>query len=164
MTRFVPGPDTARDFRNALGQFATGVTVVTCQSELGPLGITANSFASVSLDPPLVLWSPAKASKRFAAFEAAEHYAIHIIAEDQVDVCGRFVKNGTDFDGLDWIESDEGVPLITGCLARFECTRHAIHEGGDHAIIVGHVTGAAIGQGKPLLFAKGAYGSFTDVG
>ncbi|MXQ06806.1 flavin reductase [Alphaproteobacteria bacterium GH1-50] len=164
MTRFTPGPDTARDFRDALGQFATGVTIVTCLSEAGPLGITANSFASVSLDPPLVLWSPARASKRFSAFEAAEHYAIHIIGEDQIDVCGHFVKNGTDFDGLDWHEGAHGVPLLDGCLARFECTRHAIHDGGDHAIIVGRVTAAAIGQGNPLLFAKGAYGRFTGAG
>ena len=164
MTRFTPGPDTARDFRNALGQFATGVTVVTCQSDLGPLGITANSFASVSLDPPLVLWSPARSSKRFGAFEQAETYAIHIIADHQVDVCGRFVRDGTNFEGLDWHESETGVPLIDGCLTRFECTRHAIHDGGDHAIIVGRVTSAAIGTGNPLLFAKGAYGRFTDAG
>ena len=164
MTRFTPGPDTARDFRNALGQFATGVTIVTCRSEAGPLGITANSFASVSLDPPLVLWSPARSSKRFAAFEAAEHYAIHIVEEGQVDVCGHFVKNGTDFDGLAWHEGAHGVPLLDGCLARFECTRHAIHDGGDHAIIVGQVTAAAIGQGNPLLFAKGSYGRFTGAG
>lgn len=164
MTRFTPGPDTARDFRDALGQFATGVTVVTCQTEHGPLGITANSFASVSLDPPLVLWSPARASRRFPAFEAADHYAIHILGEHQHHICNGFVQDGFGFSHFDWHEGANGVPLIHDCLARFECTRHAIHEGGDHAIIVGRVTAAATGTGTPLLFAKGAYGRFTDAG
>ena len=162
MTRFTPGPETERDFREALGQFATGVAVVTCQSETGPLGITANSFTSVSLDPPLVLWSPARASKRFAAFAAAEHFAIHVLAADQFPLCKQFARNGTGFQGLDWHEGDHDVPLIDGSLARFECIQHAIHEGGDHAIIVGRVRAAAIGQGNPLLFAKGTYGRFTD--
>ena len=162
MTRFTPGPDTARDFRTALGQFATGVTVVTCRSEAGPLGITANSFASVSLDPPLVLWSPAKASQRCAAFEAAEHFAIHVLADDQLALCRHFAKQGTSFRGLDWQQGLHGVPLIDGCLARFECTRHAVHDGGDHVIILGRVTAAAMRPGNPLLFAKGAYGRFTD--
>lgn len=164
MTRFTPGPDTARDFRDALGQFATGVTVVTCQTAQGPLGITANSFASVSLDPPLVLWSPARSSRRFAAFEAATHYAIHILGDHQTDICNGFVKDGFDFSNFDWHAGDNDVPLIHNCLARFECTRHAIHEGGDHAIIVGRVTAAAISDGTPLLFARGAYGRFTDRG
>ena len=164
MMRFTPGPDTARDFRTALGQFATGVTVVTCSHNGAPLGITANSFASVSLDPPLVLWSPARSSKRFQAFEQATHFAIHIVEEAQIDLCGHFVRSGTDFETLDWHTNAAGVPLIDGCLARFECQRHAIHDGGDHAIIVGRVTSAAIGAGDPLLFAKGAYGRFTDVG
>ena len=162
MTRFEPGPDTAREFRTALGQFATGVTIVTCRHEGAPLGITANSFASVSLDPPLVLWSPARSSRRFAAFEAAESYAIHVLASDQASVCGGFVKDGAAFDLLDWAEGENGTPLINGCLARFECTRHAVHDGGDHAIIVGHVHRASIGDGDPLLFAKGAYGQFVQ--
>lgn len=164
MTPFTPGPDTARQFRDALGQFTTGVTVVTCRHEGAPLGITANSFASVSLDPPLVLWSPARSSRRFAAFEAAQHFAIHILAEDQRGVCNGFVQNGAAFDALDWTENAQGVPLIEGCLARFDCTRHAVYEGGDHAIIVGLVTAAALGAGDPLLFAKGAYGRFTVSG
>lgn len=164
MTRFEPGPDTAREFRTALGQFATGVTIVTCRHEGAPLGITANSFASVSLDPPLVLWSPARSSKRFDAFEQCDHFAIHVIAESQVELCSRFVRNGTDFDALDWEMSDEGIPLLEACLARFECRKHAVHDGGDHAIIVGRVTAAAIGTGNPLLFAKGAYGRFAGVG
>lgn len=162
MRPFTPSPDTARDFRDALGRFATGVTVITTQTADGPLGITANSFASVSLDPALVLWSPAKSSRRFPAFEAAERYAIHVLADDQAHVCNGFVKDGSAFDKLDWHAAEDGTPLIDGCLARFECTRHAIHDGGDHAIIVGHVHRASLGDGAPLLFAKGRYGHFAQ--
>ncbi|MEP0565440.1 MAG: flavin reductase family protein, partial [Paracoccaceae bacterium] len=93
-TTFRPDADDPKAFRNALGSFATGVTIVTCNSTHGPLGITANSFASVSLDPPLVLWSPARASKRFAAFETAEHFAIHVLSEDQKDFCNVFAAEG----------------------------------------------------------------------
>ena len=164
MTRFEPGPETARAFRDALGRFATGVTIVTCTDQSGPLGITANSFASVSLDPPLVLWSPARASKRFAAFEAARHFAIHILSDTQAALCSTFATNGRDFSALDWCAGEQGVPLIEDCLARFECSRHAVHEGGDHAIIVGRVETAQIGPGEPLLFSKGAYGRFTPSG
>ena len=162
MTPFIPGPDTHRAFRDALGRFATGVTVVTCQSDLGPLGITANSFASLSLDPPLVLWSPARSSRRFEAFANADHYAIHILSAAQQSLCRHFATQGHDFGGLEWSTNDQDVPLFENCLARFECTRHAIHEGGDHAIIVGLVTRAAIAEGEPLLFAGGRYGGFED--
>lgn len=163
MTRFTPGPETARDFRRALGQFATGVTVVTCDSEIGSLGITANSFASVSLDPPLVLWSPARASRRFNAFVEAERFAIHILGEAQQFVMEKFISHGTAFDGLDWHIGEGDVPLIDGCLARFECARHAVHDGGDHAIVVGEVIAVTKGEGRPLLFQGGAYGRFTDL-
>ena len=162
MTRFTPGPDTARAFRDALGRFATGVTVVTCNTDRGPLGITANSFASLSLDPPLVLWSPARASRRFEAFATARHYAIHILSTEQQALCERFAKEGDDFAGLAWAPGANDVPLFPDCLARFECTRHAIHEGGDHAIIVGRVTQAEMTTGDPLLFAGGRYGGFAD--
>ncbi len=158
---FTPGPDTTREFRNALGKFATGVTVVTCESDEGPVGITANSFASVSLEPPLVLWSPARASRRFSAFEAAEHYAIHVLGADQRDVCASFARHGDDFDGADWGRGENGVPVLNGCLARFECQRAAVHDGGDHIIIIGRVLRAAAGDGDPLLFSAGSYGRFT---
>lgn len=164
MTSFKPGPDTVRLFRDALGRFATGVTVVTCPSDLGPLGITANSFASLSLSPPLVLWSPARASRRFQAFIDAPHYAIHVLSKAQHDLCDRFATQGHDFSGLDWTENAQSVPLFPNCLARFECRRHATHDGGDHAIVVGHVDAAEIGKGEPLLFAGGRYGGFHDRG
>lgn len=161
MEHFTPGPETARSFRDALGRYATGVTIVTCSTAEGPVGIIANSFASVSLDPPLVLWSPARASRRFPAYEAAERFAIHILGVDQKPLCSAFARDGTAFAGLDWAPSDSGVPLIEGCLARFECTREAAHDGGDHLIIIGRVHGAAFRTGEPLVFAAGSYGEFT---
>ncbi|MBM9595659.1 flavin reductase family protein [Roseitranquillus sediminis] len=162
MEAFVPGPETQRDLRRALGRFATGVTVVTCESELGPLGITANSFASVSLDPPLVLWSPARSSARFDAFTGAERFAIHVMSEEQVETCMRFTHTGDDWTEIRWMRTPDGIPVLRDCLARFDCTRHAVHEGGDHAIVVGLVTSVTRGPGgRPLLFADGSYGRFT---
>lgn len=161
MTRFVPGPDTTHDFRGALGRFATGVTVVTCQSDLGPLGITANSFASVSLDPPLVLWSPDKGSSRHASFVNAPYFCIHILGQEQRDLCMRFVRDGLDFKGLSMSECPNGTPLINGCLAHFECSLSAAHDAGDHTIIVGHVNAAAARDGDPLVFSSGGFGHFN---
>lgn len=163
MTAFTPTLETARAFRDALGTFATGVTIVTCKTETGPMAIAANSFSSLSLDPALVLWSPAKSSRRFPAFEAARHYAIHVLKDEQVALCQTFARDGTAFDSLDYSENAHGVPLIHGCLARFECTQHAIHDGGDHVIIVGEVNRAEVTDGAPLVFSKGSYGRFTDV-
>lgn len=159
---FKPGADTARAFRDALGRFATGVTVITCDSAQGPLGITANSFASVSLDPPLVLWSPAKASKRFDAFTTAKHFAIHIMSDAQSDICSGFAKDGSAFSGYDWHACDKGVPLISHCLSRFECTLDAVHDAGDHAIVLGRVTRVSTQSGKPLMFYSGKFGGFLE--
>ena len=161
MTDFVPGPDTARAFRDALGCFATGVTIVTCKTEDGPLAIAANSFSSLSLDPPLVLWSPAKSSRRFPPFKAAAHYAIHVLTADQAALCQLFARDGTAFADISWSAGAHGVPLIDGCLARFECTQNAIHDGGDHVIIVGEVTRAETTHAAPLVFSTGSDGRFT---
>lgn len=150
----------ARAFRDALGRFVTGITVVTTPSLEGPMGFTANSFASVSLDPPLVLWSPAKASMRFPYFAAARHYAIHVLGAEQAELSGRFVRGGTGFDGLEHEINPEGVPVIAGTLARFDCVQAATHEGGDHLIVVGRVLRALFRDGPPLVFSQGAYGRF----
>lgn len=162
MTAFTPTLETQRAFRDALGCFATGVTIVTCKTETGPMAIAANSFASLSLDPALVLWSPAKSSRRFPAFEAAENYAIHVLNAEQAALCQTFARDGTAFEGVRWHEGAHGVPLIDDCLARFECHRSAIHDGGDHVIIVGEVTRAETNTGDPLVFSKGSYGRFTE--
>ncbi len=148
--------DPAR-LRHAFGQFATGVTVITTMTESGPVGITANSFTSVSLDPPLVLWSPARASSRFAAFAAARNFSIHVLAEHQADLSARFTRGGAGFDGLAFGRSTEGSPLLPGALARFDCTLHSTHDGGDHLIILGRVLRLDTAPGRPLVFAQGAY-------
>ena len=159
---FDPALDDGRAFRDALGRYGTGVTIVTCATASGPLGITANSFASVSLDPPLVLWSPAKSSSRYPFFMAADHFAIHVVGADQMELCRGFARSGDAFDGLDWTTGARGVPLIEGCLSRFECTKVAEHDGGDHSIVVGRVTQVTTRPGSPLLFFGGAYGGFAN--
>lgn len=157
---FNPAEGDTRRFRDALGAFATGVCIVTTGGSPAPVGITANSFASLSLDPPLVLWSPARASRRYAAFSAARHYAIHVLAADQFALARHFALNGLDFALPGVTASPEGVPLLPGCLARFECCQQAVHEGGDHALIIGRVLRAASRPGAPLVFSAGRYGGF----
>jgi flavin reductase (DIM6/NTAB) family NADH-FMN oxidoreductase RutF len=157
----IPSAENARLFRDALGRYATGVTEVTTMGPEGPVGFTANSFSSLSLDPPLVLWSPAKSSQRYPFFAAAEHFAIHVLGQGQADWPRRFSRQGEGFAGLDWRTNAEGVPVLPGALARFDCRRHAVHDGGDHLIIVGQVLRLTLEEGEPLVFVKGRYGSFT---
>lgn len=157
---FTPGRDTARAFRDALGTFGTGVTVVTARGSDGPCGITANSFASVSLDPALVLWSLDRGSDRFEVFAGARHTAIHVLGQSQADLAMGFARDGADFTGRDWHENPEGVPLLGGCLSRFECETSACHEGGDHVILVSRVLRATVAAGPPLMFVGGRFGQF----
>ncbi len=156
-----PPEEDPRAFRTALGSFATGVTVVTARDGRGaPAGITANSFASVSLDPPLVLWSPKRDSRRFATFAEASVFAVHVLARDQQAVCDAFVRSADGFAVAPWREGPEGLPLLDGCLAQFLCRREAILDGGDHAIILGRVWQVARRDGGPLVFQGGKYGAF----
>lgn len=157
---FVPGPETTRDFRDALGCFATGVTIITAQTETGPIGMTANSFSALSLTPPLVLWSPSKTSRRYPFFAAAKHFAIHVVRADQKELAMDFAKEGDCFDKVAWAPNNTGVPVLSDCLCAFECTLEAEHDAGDHAILVGRVENATIHTGRPLVFAKGSYGGF----
>ncbi len=145
------------DLRSALGRFATGVTIVTTMTARGPIGITANSFASVSLDPPLVLWSPARKSSRFPAFEAAQHFAIHVLSAEQRNLAESFARSGGPFAALDYIRGVDDTPLIDGCAARFECRHAAGHDGGDHLIVVGEVLNFVEADLPPLVFYRGAY-------
>lgn len=156
--------ETRRSFRDALGCFSTGVTLVTTQGPQGPVGFVANSFASVSLDPPLVLWSPARASARFAVFAQARHYAIHILGVTDYPQIARFGRNGAGFSDDSPERSAEGVPVLPGALARFDCEQHATFDGGDHLIILGRVLRFSLGDGAPLLFSQGAYGGFQRSG
>lgn len=160
---FTPGPDTSRAYRDALGCFGTGVTVVTTRTDRGPLAMTANSFASVSLDPAMVLWCAAKRSLRHPAFAAALDYAIHVMADDQQDIALHFARSGEDFAPVDWSQNSNGVPILQGCLARFECRRMALHDAGDHTIIVGQVLCATHRPGSGLMYKHGRYGGFAGL-
>lgn len=161
---FVPDVSDPLPLRAALGRFATGVTVVTCQSAEGPIGMTANSFSSVSLDPPLVLWSPARASRRFESFARARSFAIHVLAEGQLDLARRFTRGGAGFDGLVPATGALGLPVLPSALARFDCSFHAAHDGGDHLIIVGRVEQISLRTGEPLIFSQGLWGGFLPFG
>ena len=161
---FIPDAAHARAFRDALGRYATGITLVTIASSEGPMGFLANSFASVSMDPPLVLWSPAKSSSRFHHYATAQHYVIHVLPDTAQDWLARFNRGGPGFDGLDHDVNEQGVPVIASALARFECIQHATHEGGDHLIVVGRVLRAAYRTGAPLIFSQGKYGGFSPQG
>ena len=161
-TTFVPDASNGRLLRDAFGRFATGVTVVTCGSEDGPIAIAANSFSSVSMDPPLVLWSPSRDSRRFPYFEAAGRYAIHVLSADQAELCGAVAKNAYALKDFAHTLCPEGVPLLDGTLARFECRQRAVYDGGDHAIILGEVLQASLQDGDALAFYAGKMGQIAQ--
>ncbi|WP_284947072.1 flavin reductase [Acidisoma cladoniae] len=155
--------DKTRQFRNALGSFATGVTIITTRSPDGrDVGVTANSFNSVSLDPPMILWSLGKNSSSLDAFMAAEHFAVHVLAMDQEALSGKFARSSdTKFDGVTVERGAGGIPLIPGCAARFQCRTAYRHEGGDHMILVGEVDEFDHDGHAPLAFHGGRYGVFV---
>jgi 4-hydroxyphenylacetate 3-hydroxylase, reductase component len=148
--------------REALGRFATGVTVVTCRSADGGLvGLTANSFNSVSLDPPLVLWSLSKRARSLEAFRSSTHFGVNVLAWDQVEIARRFASPVADrFAGLRFHEGEGRVPLLDGCVARFVCVTHHQYEGGDHLIFLGRVH-ACSAEAKPALVYYGSRYAMT---
>lgn len=152
-------PFDPRAFRGALGSFATGVTIVTTRDAEGhDVGLTANSFNSVSINPPMVLWSLAKSSLSLGAFTHAEFFAVHILAADQEPLSNLFAKRGADkFAGLELERVQGGVPLLAGCAARFLCRAAFRYEGGDHEIIVGEVLTFEHFDRLPLVFQGGRY-------
>ncbi|RME16703.1 MAG: flavin reductase [Alphaproteobacteria bacterium] len=159
---FVPSADQRRALRDAFGRFATGVTVVTTSTHRGPIGITANSFTSVSLDPPLLLWCPAKASARHDAFVGSPRFALHVIDKAQDHIAEAFARSAEAFDCCSYALSEHGVPLIEGCPARFECSVRDRIDAGDHTVIIAHVDRVTTEPGRvPHLFLNGRYGSFT---
>lgn len=156
----LPPAFSAPEFRAALGMFATGVTIVTARSASGePVGLTANSFNSVSLSPPLVLWSLARAAGSMAAFSTGSHYAINILAADQKDLAERFALKGADrWAGVHFVEGAGGAPLLAGAAATFECFNRSRYEEGDHVIFVGEVERCSHREGaSPLLFHGGRF-------
>lgn len=151
----------SKAFRRALGNFATGVTIMTAQNSKGEkVGVTANSFNSVSLDPPLILWSIDKRSSSYAVFEEATHFAVNILAADQIELSNKFARSKDDKYADVVFDLGEGnAPLLNECSAVFECERHSILEGGDHWIILGRVVNFQDNGRSPLLYHQGAYSS-----
>ncbi len=147
----------AKAFRSALGRFSTGVTIVTTQSKDGPIGITANSFSSLSLDPALVMWAPAKKSSRYDAFITAEFFAIHVLTYEQKFICDAFAKSKNRFEQCDYVLNEYNIPIIKDCLSVFECKKHKIHDAGDHSIIIGDVLKARQKPGNALIFSQGSF-------
>lgn len=154
------GEFDARDFRAALGQYATGVTVITTKDDAGTYhGLTANSFTSVSIDPPLVLWCPSKRATSLPAFESATHFAINVLADSQYHLSRQFSVSGSEekFKGVDVVEGAGGAPVLRGAVASFQCRLVARHDGGDHLIYVGEVEQYDRTGGEPLLFHNGRF-------
>ena len=150
----------ARDYRNALGTFATGVTIITARDRAGRLaGLTVNSFSSVSLDPPLVLWSQSRAAPSLRIFQEAAHFVVNVLAADQEELSRRFARPHEDkFAGVEHAVAECGAPVIAGSAAHFECRNEYRHYGGDHVIFIGHVERYAYTPGKPtLMFCHGRY-------
>ena len=144
--------------RECLSRFATGVAVVTCRGSAGPCGITANSFSSVSLEPPLVLWNIAKVSNSLQAFLDAEHFAINVLGAGQQELASHFAQSDhTIFRGIDFQNSAKDVPLLVDPVACFECRTHQVHDCGDHYIIIGEVEEFRSDDREPLLFYNGQY-------
>jgi len=151
----------ARELRNTLGRFATGVTVITTVDEKGELfGVTANSFSSLSLDPPLVLFCLDLKALSFDAFQTATHFNINILTDEQEELSSHFAKSGTDkWTGVNYGTSESGCPVLPDCITTLECSKRDVHDGGDHVIIVGEVENFSNdSEGRrPLLFFQGRY-------
>ena len=149
----------AKALRQALGRFATGVTIVTCLDADGVRqGLTCNSFSSLSLDPPLVLWSLRSVSQSLASFRHASHWAVNVLSEGQVDLSRRFATPVEDkFDEGVWSEGEGGAPVLSGCSAVIECARHDALQTGDHWLFIGRVLNLSEAPIAPLVFQSGRY-------
>ena len=148
------------DFRDVMGRFATGVAVMTTRDAAGePWGITINSFTSVSLDPPLVLFCLERAALSFQAFTQCGRFAVNVLSEHQKELSVLFASPGPEKWGkVGQAEATAGPPILEGCIAYLDCARHAIHDGGDHVILVGRVLSLRPGiEARPLLYFRGGY-------
>lgn len=158
-----PGPfagsAASSALRSALGRFATGVTIVTCVDATGTsVGLTVNSFTALSLDPPLVVWALRSESPSLAAFEAAKHFAVNVLAESQVELSKVFASRTSDkFSHGRWGHGRQGAPVLAGALAVFECAALSAQKQGDHVLFVGRVDHCVAHSGAPLVFHAGRY-------
>ncbi len=169
MKHATPPDFDAAAFKQALSQFATGVTVITTRAPSGQLiGITASSFNSVSLDPPLVLWSLATRSASMPVFRSNSHYVVNVLAASQLDLCTRFATvKGDRFEGVSHARGDSGMPVLDGALAWFECHNRSRYDEGDHVIFVGEVERCGVheslGEISPLVFQNGGFHGLTEL-
>ena len=156
------------DFRKVLGKYPTGVTLVSSKDDQGPFAMVIGSFGSVSLDPPLVQFMPAKESGTWLRIKKTGRYCVNVLGEQQLDLSNSFFNKDKDpFETIHWSESTLGSPIIEGCVAWIDCLIGDVHEAGDHYIVIGEVKaiGATEKDEGPLLFLGGAYGSFNkDIG
>jgi 3-hydroxy-9,10-secoandrosta-1,3,5(10)-triene-9,17-dione monooxygenase reductase component len=154
-------PIDPRTFRNVLGQFCTGITIITTVSDDAPVGFACQSFAALSLEPPLVLFCPTKVSRSWQAIEASGRFCVNVLTEKQKDVCARFGSKEPDkFAGIDWEASFSGLPAIVGSLAHIDCRVTDVHDGGDHLVVFGAVQSLSEMpkvKPRPLLFYRGDY-------
>lgn len=148
-----------RELRRALGSFVTGITIITTRdADDRPVGVTVSSFSSLSLDPPMVLWCLARSARSAETFSTGEGFAAHVLAHDQWPVAERFATPGAEkFSAVKWQWSDRQLPLLAACTAHFECTRGAVHEGGDHLIITGEINNFAVSDIEPLAYRGGRF-------
>jgi 3-hydroxy-9,10-secoandrosta-1,3,5(10)-triene-9,17-dione monooxygenase reductase component len=150
--------------RQALGRFATGVTIVTCLDRDGQrVGLTANSFNALSLDPPLILWSLRLRSPSLQAFAAASHFAVNVLGRDQLALSRHFSRSGADKFALgQWSEGAGRVPVLAGSVAQFECSQQSVQEAGDHMLFIGRVLHAREDAREPLVYHGGRYRSLGE--
>jgi 3-hydroxy-9,10-secoandrosta-1,3,5(10)-triene-9,17-dione monooxygenase reductase component len=154
----------ARRFRDVLGLFASGVTVVTSLSDGAPVGMTCQSFTSVSLEPPLVMFCPARTSRAWPMMQRAGFFCVNFLAADQAEISQAMATKGTDkYDGIEWRPATTGAPLIDGVIGFVDCTVHSVHEAGDHYVVLGRVRELGFGDTgrKPLLYYRGSYDTVT---
>jgi 3-hydroxy-9,10-secoandrosta-1,3,5(10)-triene-9,17-dione monooxygenase reductase component len=150
-------------FREVLGHFASGVTVVTAVEDRVPVGFTCQSFTSLSLDPPLVAVAPAKSSTSWPRIAKAGAFAVNILSDGQEFLCRKFAKSGGDkFADVSWHLGAAGTPIIDGALGWIECELGIIHDAGDHELVTGRVLHLGVGEGGPLLFYRGCFGRFAQ--
>ncbi|MGH9018058.1 MAG: flavin reductase family protein, partial [Acidimicrobiales bacterium] len=154
------GFDTGR-FREVMGHFATGVTIVTAMEEDGPVGFTCQAFASLSLEPPLVVLAPGKNSTSWPRIARAGTFCVNILAEDQEALCRDFAVSGGDkFAGVGWRIAANGCPQLDGVLGWLECELLATHDAGDHELVIGSVLDMGVTRGRPLVYYRGGFGRF----
>ncbi len=154
----------SEDFRKVLGKYPTGVTLVSSKDDQGPFAMVIGSFGSVSLDPPLVQFMPAKESETWSRIKKTGRYCVNVLGEQQLDLSNSFFNKDKDpFEAINWSESTLGSPIIEGCVAWIDCLIGDVHEAGDHYIVIGEVQGIGATEKDevPLLFLGGAYGSFN---